>query len=303
VSSPGRQFVAPVLMTTGFVVLAAALIVSGIVDFTQSEAQSVYDPNPLAGAFTPLLIATVIFGLATYKTWTGRLFAGGRWERIEEQLVAAGFRRAGNQEVDQTARLPALILSPSVLRLDEGASIDHVMIGTLGGREVRSLRARIRGGNRWIDVPVVAVRAPNHLPRTIIRPGGRGLRPPTRMKQVTFELERFNRAFEVHSVDSFFTTALIDPRMMEWLEANLRHIVIELVDGWVAAWSNSLRGSAVSPVHLLEFLAAFNDRVPRVIPSFFPQRSLGTEWRHRRPHPSLSAWLDRASRGPRSSGG
>jgi hypothetical protein len=122
------------------------------------------------------------------------------------------------------------------------------------------------------------------------------------MKQVTSELERFNRAFEVHSVDPFFTTTLIDPRMMEWLEANLRHTVIELADGWVAAWSNSLRGSAVSPAHLLELLAAFNDRIPRVIPSFFPQRSLGTEWRHRRPHPSLSAWLDRASHGPGSNG-
>jgi hypothetical protein len=158
VSGPDRRFLAPVLMTTGFMALAATLIVSGIVGFTQSEAKRVYDPNPLAGAFTPLLIATVIFGLATYKTWTGRLFAGGRWQRIDEQLVAAGFRRARNEEVEQTARLPALILSPSVLRLDEGAGIDHVMIGTVGEREVRSLRARIRGGNRWIDVPVVAVR-------------------------------------------------------------------------------------------------------------------------------------------------
>jgi hypothetical protein len=115
------------------------------------------------------------------------------------------------------------------------------------------------------------------------------------MKRVLFELERFNRSIEVHSVDRFFATAFIDPRMMEWLNQYLRRMVIELDDGWVVAWSNSLRGSPQSPQQLIELLIGFNAQIPRSIPSFFPRRHGHTKWVHPRKHASLFGWMERAT--------
>jgi len=140
------------------------------------------------------VIWAVVFGLATYKTLTGRLFAGHRWARIDRQLLTAGFRHATQREVEHTTGIPVLMLSPKVLGIDRGGGLDHVTVRSVGAREVRAFRARIRGAGRWIDVPTVAVRVPAHLARTIIRPARRGLRPPINMKRVFFELESFNRS-------------------------------------------------------------------------------------------------------------
>ena len=243
-----------------------------------------------------------MFGFLTYKSFTGRLFAGHRWARIDRQLVAEGFRQATAREIEHTAGIPVLILR--MLGTDRGGGVDHVAVGSVGGREARVFRARIRGrgAGRWFDLPAVAVRVPAHLARTIIRPARRGLRPPIAMKRVIFELERFNRSIEVHSVDRFFATAILDPRMMEWLERHLRHTVIELADGWVVAWSNALRGLPVSPLELIESLVGFSDHIPRAIPSLFPRRPGSLKWIHRRTRAGLSAWLDRLSNVPELAG-
>jgi hypothetical protein len=274
-----------------FVVLAVLAVIAGVIDFTRPVDDPVYPF--LGGAFTPLALWTVIFGFVAYKTFSGRLFADYRWRRIDRELAAEGFRRATEREIDETAGIPVLILR--MLGTDRGGGVDHVAVGSVAGREVRAFRARIRGRGtgRWVDVPIVAVRVPAHLACTIIRPARRGLRPAIAMRRVTFELERFNRSIEVHSIDRFFATAMLDPRMMEWLERHLGRTVIELADGWVVAWSNALRGSPASPLDLIEELAAFSDHIPRSIPSFFPRRHGSQEWIHRGKRAGRPGWLDR----------
>src|SRR5439155_4850234 len=110
----------------------------------------------------------VVLGLATYRSFTGRLFAGQRWARIDRELLAAGFRNAGGPVIEDTARIHVQLLSPSVLGVDRGGGIDHVTLGSIGGREVRAFRAQIRGAGRWIDVPAVGVRVPASMAPTII---------------------------------------------------------------------------------------------------------------------------------------
>ena len=285
-----RRFLPPVVIGGTFLVLAVSAVVFGIASFRHPVGKPDSPPTP-----TPFVIWAAVFGLATYKTLTGRLFAGHRWARIDRQLSEAGFRQATEQEVEHTAGIPVLLLSPKVLGTDRGGGLDHVSIRSVGSREVRVFRARVRGAGRWIDVPAVGVRVPAHLAPTIIRPARRGLRPPINMKRVFFELESFNRSVEVRSVDRFFASAFLDPRMIEWLGHHLGRTVIELADRWVIVWSNALLGSPVSPLQLIESLAAFNDHIPRSAPSLFPQRPISTVWIHRRKHAGFSGWLDRLS--------
>jgi hypothetical protein len=238
---------------------------------------------------------TLTFAFATYRTFTGRLFAGSRWDRIDRELRSAGFRKASQAEVDDTLRTHVQLLSPAVLALDRGGGIDHVMIGRVGNREVRSFRARIRGGRRWNDETALAVRVPASFKATMIRSTSRGIGPRRDMRQVLFEHERFNRSIDVSSVDRYFATALIDARMMEWLRRHLIRTTIELADEWVVAWSSSLQGRSPSPQALIELLLDFNERIPRAAPSLFPPSARRTVWRQRKRHASFSTWLDHLS--------
>jgi hypothetical protein len=291
VSERTRWFLAVGVIGSAFIILAVTAAYSGVVNFSKS----IDEPNQSlwAGTFLPLAMGAVMFGLATYKTFTGRLFAGQRWNRIDKDLHAAGFRDATEREIEATAKIHVQLLAPNVLAVDRGGGIDHVALGPIAGREFRSFRARIRGGGRWIDVPVVAVRVPASFAPTIIRPAKRGMRVQTTMKQVLFEYERFNRSIEVRSDDRYFATALVDARMMEWLSAHLRRTTIELADGWGVAWSTSLIGSPRSPQQLIDLLRRFDEQIPRVIPSLFPRRNRHTEWIHKRKHAGFSRWLER----------
>jgi hypothetical protein len=284
------------LVAGAFVILLIAAGYAGFIDFSKDVNEG--NQSLAAGWFLPLTFAAASFGLATYKTFTGRLFAGQRWGRIDRELSAMGFRDATERVTEDTARLHVQLLAPGVLAVDRGSGIDHVAIGCIGGREVRSFRARIRGGRRWIDVAVVAIRLPASFAPTMIRPSKWGVPPRRGMKRVIFEHERFNRSVEVHSSDRFFATALADARMMEWLRRNLGRTAIELADGWVVAYSPSLYGTPKSPQQLIDLLVRFDGRIPRPIPSLFPRSALRTEWVHKRRHVAFSAWLDRLSSEP-----
>jgi hypothetical protein len=100
------------------------------------------------------------------------------------------------------------------------------------------------------------------------------------MKRAWFEHEQFNRSIAVFSVDPFFASAMVDPRMMEWLRANLRRTTIELADHWAVAWNMPHRGLGRGPQELIEILVAFDDRIPRAVPSLFPERHDQVRWQH-----------------------
>ena len=100
-----------------------------------------------------------------------------------------------------------------------------------------------------------------------------------------FEEERFNRSIAVFSVNLFFATALVDPRMMEWLKSNLRRNTIEVCGQWVTAWR--LPPSAVGRhvedlMKQIELIRGFVYQIPRVVPSLFP--ALPPQWDERWSH-------------------
>jgi hypothetical protein len=253
--------------------------------------------SQLHGMFIQLTVGAVTLILATYKAFTGRLFATSWWKELDEELVRRGFHRATPAEQMHTARIHVQLTSPNVVRMDKGGSIDHVMVGRIDGFEVRAFRVRLRGGLHWIDAPAVAVRLPAAFAPATIRRVRRGLRP-VGMKRSFFELGSFNRTVDVRSADPYFASALIDPRMIAWLNENLRRSVIEVADGWAVAWSTSLLGAMRSPQDLLDLLVRFNVRIPRFVPSLFPPSTSDTTWVHPRPHPGVSALIDRLNDGP-----
>jgi hypothetical protein len=231
------------------------------------------------GIFIPLVLATTMFAAGLYQALFAKRISKRRWTRVNRELHAMGFRNATASETYDTIGLPVQLLAPHTLALQRGGGIDHVTIGQLHGHEIRSFNVRIRGGG-WTDVPAVALRVAASLAPTVIRPFRGSIPPRPDMKRAWFEHERFNRSIAVFSADPFFANALVDPRMMEWLHTNLRRTTIELADHWAVVWNMPLRGFGRGPRELIEFLVGFDDRIPRAVPSLFPERHDQVRWRH-----------------------
>jgi hypothetical protein len=84
---------------------------------------------------------------------------------------------------------------------------------------------------------------------------------------IEFELESFNRAFEVRSDDPRFAHALIDATMMRWLEALPPDTGFEIADGTLLCRTPRRSDGDVS--WALETMATFLDRIPPVVDSLF----------------------------------
>jgi hypothetical protein len=100
------------------------------------------------------------------------------------------------------------------------------------------------------------------------------------MKTIRFEYERFNRLVDVRSSDPFFASALGDARMMEWLMTKLGKTQMELCDRWVVMSCVSWRAHLLDPRKLVNTLLSFDDRIPRAVPSLFPERHGELGWQH-----------------------
>jgi len=229
--------------------------------------------------FIPLLFASVMFAFGLHRALFAERLAGRRWIRINRELHEMGFRDAMANESDHTLGLPVNLLAPPTLALQRGGGIDHVTVGQVEGHEVRCFNVRIRGSG-WMDVPAAALRVEASFAATVIRPFKSPLPPRPDMKRARFEHERFNRSVAVFSVDPFFASAMVDARMMEWLLTEPCRITIELADRWVVAWCLPRRGLE-GPRELIDILIRFDERIPRAVPSLFPERHAQLEWKHR----------------------
>ena len=86
-------------------------------------------------------------------------------------------------------------------------------------------------------------------------------------RDIEFELESFNRAFQVRSDDPRFAHALVDARMIAWLQELPPETGFEISDGTLLCRTPRRLDSDVS--WALETMATFLDRVPPVIESLF----------------------------------
>jgi hypothetical protein len=110
---------------------------------------------------------------------------------------------------------------------------------------------------------------PAAWPNISILPEGLGSRFATSLghRDIEFELESFNRAFEVRSGDQRFVHALIDARMMTWLQELPPGTGFEILDGTLLC--RTPRRADDDATWTLETMVAFLERVPPVIESLF----------------------------------
>jgi hypothetical protein len=193
-----RTLVLPILSASSISLVSLAILVgSGRVPGTQPVGTSIR-----------LGIGSAIMVFASYKAFRGWLFATSWWNAIDKELSRRGFRPATAVEGAHTAGIRVQLLSPTVVRMDRGGGIDHVMVGVIDGSEVRTSRARIRGGYHWIDSPAAAMRLPLSLAPTTIRRVHSGVRP-LGLKRACFELGAFDRTVDVRTADPYVASALV----------------------------------------------------------------------------------------------
>jgi hypothetical protein len=88
------------------------------------------------------------------------------------------------------------------------------------------------------------------------------------IRDVDFELEAFNRAFEVRTEDRRFASAVVDARMMDWLLGASGRPGFEILDGSLLCHVD--RGVDRDIRRSLETLEAFLERIPSAVPSLYP---------------------------------
>lgn len=83
------------------------------------------------------------------------------------------------------------------------------------------------------------------------------------LKDIDFESEEFNRAFQVKAKDRKFAFELVDPRMMQWLLSCDRRFGFEIHGKGVLIYSKPLKPTEMLP--LVATLKEFRERVPRLV--------------------------------------
>jgi hypothetical protein len=88
------------------------------------------------------------------------------------------------------------------------------------------------------------------------------------LRDIEFESEDFNRAFNVKSKDRKFANDLLDPRMIGWLLAADSAFRFEVSGRWVLGYGKKRRPRELIP--LLGTLRQFCEHVPRVVYELYP---------------------------------
>jgi len=87
---------------------------------------------------------------------------------------------------------------------------------------------------------------------------------------IDFELEEFNRAFQVKSKDKKFANDVIDQRMMQWLMQHGEGYGIEMNGPWLLVSHKRVRPTELTP--LLGTLQGYVQHVPTVVYSLYGTR-------------------------------
>ena len=83
------------------------------------------------------------------------------------------------------------------------------------------------------------------------------------LRDIEFESEAFNRAFDVRSEDTQFARAFIDARMMQWMLEPGTDWAFQAAGGWLLCTRGQLPPSELGEA--LTVLEGFRAHVPRVV--------------------------------------
>jgi hypothetical protein len=152
--------------------------------------------------------------------------------------------------------------------------IENTSWGTWRGMEVVVIdywfaRSSDPNRNDYRYYTCAATQVPSVWPNLSIVPEDVGSRLATSVgrRDIEFELESFNRAFQVRSDDPRFAHALVDARMIAWLLELPPETGFEISDGTLLCRTPRRLDGDVS--WALETMATFLERVPPVIGSLF----------------------------------
>jgi hypothetical protein len=211
--------------------------------------------------------AWITIGLIVFAGWWFKVRP--RRELHQEQARWLGLRSAPGDPLGYFER-PFALLGHAAGAKD----IENTSWGTWKGREVVVIdywfaRSSDPNRNDFRYFTCAATSVPDGWPNLSIVPRGFGSRLAASMgsRGIAFELESFNRAFEVRADDPRFAHALVDGRMMSWLEGLPPDTGFEISNGTLLCRTPRRPDRDVTAA--LETMETFLDRVPPVMDSLF----------------------------------
>lgn len=146
--------------------------------------------------------------------------------------------------------------------------VENVVWGVRDGREVRAFDYR-RPAEDEIRYSCAMVRIPDGWPSLLVRRHGPldVARNAAGLQRIEFELDEFNRRFEVRSDDRRLASAVIDQRMIGWLLESDPALGFQLQDGWLLAWMPQLPPDELE--RTLTAVEGFHERIPRAVWSLY----------------------------------
>jgi hypothetical protein len=150
--------------------------------------------------------------------------------------------------------------------------VDNVMWGTWRGLEIRVFDYEYSINEddiRYLSCVVAAI--PGGWPPLVIQPETlvTTIADHVALHDIDFELEAFNRKYEVRCEDRRFAGAFVDARMMEWLMSRAPLPGFEINGRWILAYRDQVRPWHIESV--LELMHGFVQHIPRVMPSLYPE--------------------------------
>jgi hypothetical protein len=146
--------------------------------------------------------------------------------------------------------------------------VENVVWGVRDGREVRAFDYR-RPAEDEIRYSCAMVRIPDGWPSLLVRRHGPldVARNAAGLQRIEFELDEFNRRFEVRSEDRRLASAVIDQRMIGWLLESDPALGFQLQEGWLLAWMPQLPPDELE--RTLTTVEGFHERIPRAVWSLY----------------------------------
>ncbi len=211
--------------------------------------------------------AWVTIGLIVFAGWWFKVRP--RRELHQAEARSLGLRSAPGDPLGYLGR-PFALLGQTATAKD----IENTSWGTWRGMEVVVIdywfaRSSDPSRDDSRSYTCAATPVPAVWPNLSIVPEDAGSRIATiaGRRDVEFELESFNRAFQVRSDDPRFAHALVDARMIAWLQALPPDTGFEISDGTLLC--RTPRRPDRDVTWSLEAMATFLERVPPVIDSLF----------------------------------
>jgi hypothetical protein len=206
-------------------------------------------------------------GLVVFAGWWFRIRP--RRELHQDEARSLGLRSAPGDPLGYFER-PFALLGHAATAKD----IENTSWGTWRGMEVVVIdywfvRSSDPSRDDYRYYTCAATPVPAAWPNISIVPEDVGSRLATAVgrRDIAFELESFNRAFQVRSDDPRFAHALVDARMIDWLQALPPDTGFEISDGTLLC--RTPRRPDRDVTWALETMATFFGRVPPVIDPLF----------------------------------